>query len=85
MQTKQINLLLVEDNADEVTLIKEKLLSVKDVDFNVFSVGRLDQALKRLAEGHVDLVMLDLTLPDSRGSDTFTKFIGGSLMCRSLR
>ena len=73
MQPKQINLLLVEDNADEVTLIKEKLLSVKDIDFNVFSVGRLDQALKRLAEGHVDLVMLDLTLPDSRGSDTFTK------------
>ena len=29
MQTKQINLLLVEDNADEVTLIKEKLLSVE--------------------------------------------------------
>ena len=73
MQPKQINLLLVEDNADEVTLIKEKLLSVKDVDFNVLSVGRLDQALKRLAEGRVDLVMLDLTLPDSRGSDTFTK------------
>ncbi|MBU0714784.1 MAG: response regulator [Verrucomicrobia bacterium] len=73
MQTKQINLLLVEDNSDEVTLIKEKLLSVKDISFNVFSVGRLDQALARLAEDHVDLVMLDLTLPDSRGSDTFTR------------
>ena len=73
MQTKQINILLVEDNPDEVTLIKEKLLSVKDISFNVFSVSRLDQALERLAEGHVDLVMLDLTLPDSRGSDTFTK------------
>ena len=31
------------------------------------------RALARLAEGHVDLVMLDLTLPDSRGSDTFTR------------
>lgn len=73
MQAKHINLLLVEDNADEVTLIKEQLLSVKNIGFNVFSVGRLDQALTRLAEGHIDLVMLDLTLPDSRGPDTFTK------------
>lgn len=73
MQTKQINLLLVEDNPDEVTLIKEQLLCVKDINFNMFSVGRLDQALARLAEGDVDLVMLDLTLPDSRGPDTFTK------------
>ncbi|MFH1476580.1 MAG: response regulator [Verrucomicrobiota bacterium] len=73
MQTKQINILLVEDNPDEVTLIKEKLCSVKDVNYNVFAVGRLDQALARLAEGRVDLVMLDLTLPDSRGADTFQK------------
>lgn len=73
MKAKQINLLLVEDNLDEVTLIKEKLRSVNDVNFDIFAVGRLDQALARLAEGHVDLIILDLTLPDSRGADTFTK------------
>ena len=49
MQVKQINLLLVEDNSDEVTLIKEKLLSVKNASFNVFSVGRLDQAGRTLS------------------------------------
>jgi signal transduction histidine kinase len=73
MEVKQINLLLVEDNSDEEALIKEQLRNVKNVDFNVFAVGRLDQALARLAEGHIDLVMLDLNLPDSRGADTFTK------------
>lgn len=76
MQDKQINLLLVEDNPDEVTLIKEKLHSVKDVSFNVFAVGRLDLALERLAQGHIDLIMLDLMLPDSRGPDTFIKIYG---------
>lgn len=73
MKVKQINLLLVEDNPDEVTLIKAKLLNIKDSKYNVFAVGRLDQALARLAEGHIDLVMLDLILPDSRGLSTFTK------------
>jgi len=73
MQIKQINLLLVEDNADEVMLIKERLHSVKDVGFNIFVVGQLDQALARLTGGNSDLVMLDLNLPDSRGAETFTK------------
>ncbi|MDD5679345.1 MAG: response regulator [Kiritimatiellae bacterium] len=73
MHSKQINLLLVEDNSDEVTLIKEQLRTVKNIVFNVFAVGRLDKALVRLAEGHIDLVMLDLNLPDSQGADTFIK------------
>ncbi|MBA7704467.1 hypothetical protein ES703_113277 [subsurface metagenome] len=37
------------------------------------SVTTLKKGLARLAEGGVDLVLLDLGLPDSRGLDTFLK------------
>lgn len=76
MNTPRINLLLVEDNADETALIKEQLLHAKNISFNISSVDRLDVTLARLAEGNIDLIMLDLTLPDSRGLDTFMKVHG---------
>lgn len=76
MNTSPINLLLVEDNSDEVVLIKEQLLHAKDIRFNISSVSRLDAALARLNEGNINLVMLDLILPDSRGLDTFVKMHG---------
>jgi len=65
--------LLVEDNADEVVIIKEKLKPTKNLSFNVMSVGTLEDALHILAEREIDVVMLDLILPDSRGRNTFTQ------------
>ncbi|MBU4198354.1 MAG: response regulator [Verrucomicrobia bacterium] len=76
MKSKRINILLVEDNPDEVVLIKEQLLHTKDTNFNIASVGRLDAALSWLAESQAEVVMLDLILPDSRGLETFRKVYG---------
>lgn len=39
--------------------------------FFVESVGRLSDALRRLSAGGIDLILLDLSLPDSTGIDTF--------------
>ncbi len=73
MPDKTIQILLVEDNADEAVVIRERLLSDKNQTFDIVQVNRLDRALARLAAGGFDLVMLDLILPDSRGLDTFTR------------
>ncbi len=41
--------------------------------FEVSTAERLDDATRTLAAGHFDVVLLDLSLPDSRGIGTFTK------------
>lgn len=67
------NILLIEDNEADVFLITEALAAVKDVAFDVESAERLSAGLERLAEGDIDVVLLDLALPDSEGFDTFAK------------
>jgi diguanylate cyclase (GGDEF)-like protein len=65
-----INVLLVEDNPGDARLLRESLADVDASGFQVRHVSRLDEGLVRLAEGAVDVVLLDLSLPDSRGLDT---------------
>jgi PAS domain S-box-containing protein len=60
-------LLLVEDEQDVAELICRLLAAIPDVCFDVVLVSRLSEALARLADGGIDLVLMDLGLPDSRG------------------
>ena len=63
--------LLVEDNPGDVRLLREALAEANDTEeFRLSHVDRLDSALQRLAEGGVDIVLLDLSLPDEHGLDT---------------
>lgn len=68
-----LRVLLVEDSTAQARFVQQIL----DVDaeprgFDVDWVERLADGLDRLAAGPVDLVLLDLVLPDSAGLDTFT-------------
>jgi PAS domain S-box-containing protein len=60
-------ILVVEDNPTDADLIREMLPGTGSVSFQVESVSRLSEALTRLGSGGIDLVLLDLGLPDSRG------------------
>ncbi len=71
---EQINVLLIEDNPGDTRLIRELFAEAKAVSACLLCAGRLSSGLKQLAEGGVDVVLLDLSLPDSQGFDTFTKF-----------
>ena len=70
---KPIQILHIEDNPGEVVLMRAMLKDAATDQFELVSVDRLSKGLERLADGSVDLVMLDLGLPDSHGSETFTK------------
>jgi len=71
MTHKRITVLLVEDNPVYSRLI-EKLLGRSDNPvFETVLAGTLGQALERLAVGGIDVVLLDLMLPDSTALDTF--------------
>jgi diguanylate cyclase (GGDEF)-like protein len=63
-------LLVIEDNPGDVHLIRAMLRSVRGANFQVESADRLSAGLDRLAQGGVDVVLLDLMLPDSAGLKT---------------
>ncbi len=73
MITDNVNILLVEDNPGDARLIREMLADTGDGKFAIEWVDRLAEALKRLAQGGIDVILLDLGLPDSQGLDTFTR------------
>ncbi len=67
-----MRVLLIEDNEDDVTLIREMLSEKEDMEVKLDWADRLSTGLARLTQGKIDLVLLDLSLPDSHGLDTFT-------------
>src|SRR5947209_7758001 len=70
---RHVNVLLIEDNRGDVRLIREYLAEVEGMSFHLETVDRFAAGLQRLARGGVDVVLLDLSLPDSRGLDTFVR------------
>lgn len=71
METLDIAVLLVEDNPDDARLLRYSLEEVSGVKFNIIHVNRLADAVISLKRDHVDVVLLDINLPDSVGLDTF--------------
>ena len=72
---KNINLLLVEDNQDDIALIQEILSkhNGSSPNFKLFLTDRLEGALQILHKEKMDVILLDLTLPDSAGADLLTR------------
>ena len=68
-----IRVLLVEDNPGDARLIQELLREAKGGQFETAVVPRLSEAMEKLDRDNFQLILLDLSLPDSRGLDTFLK------------
>ena len=66
-----IRVLLIEDNEGDADLVREGLDGESSVHFHVDWATTLEAGRERLAQGKTDLVLLDLSLPDSHGMDTF--------------
>ena len=73
MNNGHIRVLLIEDNPGDARLIQEMLSKMRDDSLDLECVMQLSSGLERLSEGGVDAVLLDLSLPDSQGLDTFTR------------
>jgi signal transduction histidine kinase len=67
-----IEILLVEDNSDDACLIQEMLSGAGAVPYTLEIADSLAAALERLRAGTIDVMLLDLGLPDSCGVGTFT-------------
>ena len=73
MDRKPIRILLIEDNAGDARLLQEMLNDTEGISFELAHVGRLSKGLEHLSDDGADVVLLDLSLPDSKGLDTFLK------------
>jgi PAS domain S-box-containing protein len=67
MNGDSIKLLLIEDNAELSRLISGMLSQTENPSFQITSATHLSQGVEHLAAGAIDLVVLDLALPDAQG------------------
>ena len=70
MDVDNMRILLVEDNPGDARLLEWYLSKPGSGAFQVRRAERLSDALRELAATRFDLVLLDLSLPDSSGLDT---------------
>jgi two-component system cell cycle sensor histidine kinase/response regulator CckA len=68
--SEPLRVLLVEDNPGDADLITELLSDDDRIAFDLDHADRLTKALQILEQGQVDIILLDLGLPDSAGLDT---------------
>jgi signal transduction histidine kinase len=65
-----LQVLLVEDNSGDALLLREMFKKERPGSFQLTHVLSLGEALVLLAKGGIDIVLLDLGLPDGHGLDT---------------
>ena len=65
--------LAIQDNPQEMALLRDALSNFTDADIRVEHVDCLSDAYACLAAKRFDAILLDLTLPDSHGLDTLVR------------
>jgi signal transduction histidine kinase len=71
MNSAPLKVLLVEDSPSDAALLRESLAQSGLEHFEFTHVECWAEAAKNLRQGHFDILLLDLSLPDSSGRDTF--------------
>jgi diguanylate cyclase (GGDEF)-like protein/PAS domain S-box-containing protein/putative nucleotidyltransferase with HDIG domain len=74
-QRPQLKVLLLEPTASYASVINTMLNLMRGPQFDLEWMDRLGAGLERLDVGDIDIVLADLTLPDSTGLDTLSKLL----------
>lgn len=78
MKKQDITVLLIEDNPGDARLIKEMIADSGDDSIDLIWADSLSAGLKRLQSKGIDLILLDLGLPDCQGRETYAKVHHGA-------
>ncbi|MCI0449160.1 MAG: response regulator [Chlorobi bacterium] len=62
-----IKILLIEDNPGDARLIQEYLCDLKNIEYNLHIADTLQKGIEVLDKEFIDIVLLDLKLPDNEG------------------
>src|SRR6266545_6831089 len=71
MKNQLLRVLLIEDDPDDVRLLHAALARASAAQFDLVHADGLAVAFQYLDEERFDLILLDLSLPDGQGFDTF--------------
>lgn len=75
MTGKTIHLLLIEDDDADALMIRETLSNVREVHYKISRVPALGKGITMCRNTDIDVVLLDLNLPDAQGLDTIKTFL----------
>jgi signal transduction histidine kinase len=73
MNEAPLRVLLVEDSASDAVLLQESLAETRPGEFNFTHVERWADAARSLRQQQFDVLLLDLSLPDIGGRETFLR------------
>jgi DNA-binding NarL/FixJ family response regulator len=73
MNRQELKILLIEDNPGDVLLIRELLQESEDFAYVLTNSNNLAEGLELLGKQYFDILLLDLSLPDSKGLSSFFK------------
>lgn len=73
MSEDVLRILLVEDSPGDIYLLKQALTQAKNFLFHLVDASRLTTSIDLLSRECFDLILLDLSLPDSFGLHTFVR------------
>ena len=71
--TSRVRVLLVEDSPSDAALVEESLTEEGLGQFEFARVETLAEAMRQARQASFDVALLDLTLPDSSGRETFLR------------
>jgi DNA-binding NtrC family response regulator len=71
---QRLKVLIVEDSPDDYFILKEVLESSEGFEAILFQESRLEGALFAAGNQEIDVAIIDLSLPDSFGLETFVSF-----------
>ena len=72
-ELENIKILLIEDNPGDAKLVEIYLRESQSFEFELTHVTRLNEGIKCIQEDNFDIVLLDLSLPDSSRMETLSK------------
>jgi len=78
MNQTKIHILLIEDNETDAILVQSDLQQAMGEQISVVHTERLDSALQLIQQQSFDLILSDLTLPDSDGVATINRLRGSA-------
>lgn len=75
MPDEPIRVLLIEDQPTDARLIRDMLARASCARFELTCADRLSSAIESFSDGPVDVLLLDLSLPDCQGLDALARVI----------
>jgi PAS domain S-box-containing protein len=71
MTEKPVRILVIDSNPEEAFAIKESLSTLHTDHFECIHIDSLSEGLESLISHVFDIILLDLSLPDDKGFETF--------------